>query len=72
MLTSTLLSLTLWVQQILIVLVIIPKHKMRLMERTLTIMARVVLVTTAKMIIIERILVALEYKESDNRYYRLY
>ena len=39
----------------------------------LIIMARAVLVITAKIIIIERMLVALKYKEgSKDRYYRLY
>jgi hypothetical protein len=46
---------------------------MRLMERALIITAGTVLVIIARIIIIERILVALEYKESSkNRYYRLY
>jgi len=73
MLTLTLLSLILQVQQILVVLVIILKHRTRPMERTLIIIAGVVLIITAKIIIIERILVALEYKEGGkDRYYRLY
>ena len=43
------------------------------MERALIITARVVLVTIIRIIIIERILVALKYKESSkDRYYRLY
>ena len=45
---------------------------MRPTERALTIMAKAVLVTTARITIMERILVALEYKESSNRYYRLH
>ena len=45
---------------------------MRLMERALTITAKIMLVTTAKIITIERILVASEYKKSSNRYYRLH
>jgi hypothetical protein len=42
------------------------------MEKVLITIARAVLVTTARIMIMERILVALEYKESSNRYYRLY
>ena len=43
------------------------------MERALIIMARAIPVIIARIIIIERILVALEYKEgSKNKYYRLY
>jgi len=43
------------------------------MERAPTITARMVLVTTARITIIERILVASEYKESSkNRYYKYY
>jgi len=43
------------------------------MERALIIMARVVLVTTIRIIIIERMLVALKHKEgSKDGYYRLY
>ena len=46
---------------------------MRLTERALTTTAKAVPVTTAKIIIIERILVALKYKKSSkDRYYRLY
>ena len=45
---------------------------MRLMEKALVITARAVLVTIARIITIERMLVALKYKESGNRYYRLY
>ena len=60
-------------QQISVALVIIPKHRIRLIERALTIMARAVLVTTIKIIIMERMLVASEYKEnSKDRCYRLY
>ena len=54
------------------VLVIILKYRIRLMERALIIMAKAVPVTTARITIMERILVALKYKESDNKYYRLY
>ena len=42
------------------------------MERAPTITAKVVLVIIIKIIIIEKILVALKYKESGNRYHRLY
>jgi len=43
------------------------------MERALIIMARTVLVIIARIIIIERMLVALEYKKgSKDGYYRLY
>jgi hypothetical protein len=43
------------------------------MERALIITARAVPVTTTRIIIIERILVALEHKESSkDGYYRLY
>ena len=46
---------------------------MRLMERTLIITARAVPVTTTKIIIMERMLVALEHKEGNkDKYYRLY
>ena len=46
---------------------------MRLIERALIIIARIVLVIITRITIIERILVALEYKESGkNGYYRLY
>jgi len=72
-LTLTLLSLTLWVEQILAALVIILKRGMRLTERAPTITARTVLVITARIIIMERILVASEHKKgSKDRYYRLY
>ena len=48
-------------------------HGMRLMEKTLIIIAKAVLVTIIKMIIIERILVILKYKKgSKDGYYRLY
>ena len=54
-------------------LVIILKHKIRLTGRALIITVRAVPVTIAKIIIIKRILVALEHKESGkDRYYRLY
>ena len=60
-------------QQISVVLVIILKHRTRLIKRALTITARAVLVIIIKIIIIKRILVASEYKESSkDRYYRLY
>ena len=42
------------------------------MEKVLIITAKAVPVTTVKIITIERILVALKYKESSNKYYRLY
>ena len=43
------------------------------MEKALIITAKAVPVTITRIIIIERILVALEHKEgSKNRYYRLY
>ena len=46
---------------------------MRLTERVLIITAKAVPVTTARIIIIERILVASKYKKSGkDRYYRLY
>jgi hypothetical protein len=61
------------VQQILVVLVIILKHKTRPMERALIITAKAVLVITTRIMIIERILVASEYKEGNkDKYYRLY
>ena len=60
-------------QQILVVLVIIPKYKTRPMEKVPTITARAVPVIITKITIIERILVALKYKKgSKDRYYRLY
>ena len=45
---------------------------MRPTKRAPIITARVMPVTTAKIIIIERILVASKYKKSSNRYYRLH
>ena len=46
---------------------------MRLIEKALTITARAMLVTTIRVIIIERMLVALKYKESGkDRCYRLH
>ena len=55
------------------VLVIILKRRIRPTERALIITARMVLVIIARIIIIERMLVALEYKKgSKDRYYRLY
>ena len=54
-------------------LIIILKYRMRPMEKVLTIMAGVVLVIIIKIIMIERMLVASEYKESGkDRCYRLY
>ena len=35
-------------------------------------MVRAILVTTARITTMERILIVSEYKESGNRYYRLY
>jgi len=56
-----------------VALVIILKHRIRLIERAPTIIARAVLVIIIRIIIIERILVVLEYKKgSKDRYYRLY
>jgi hypothetical protein len=56
-----------------VALVIIPKRGIRLIERALIITAGVVPVIIIRIIIIERILVALEYKKgSKDRYYRLY
>jgi hypothetical protein len=61
------------VQQILAALVIILKRRIRPMERALIITARAVLVIITRIIIIERILVVLEYKKgSKDGYYRLY
>jgi hypothetical protein len=61
------------VQQISAVLVIILKRRTRPIERVLIITAKAVPVTIIRIIIIERILVALEYKEGGkDRYYRLY
>jgi hypothetical protein len=46
---------------------------MRLIERVLITTARTVLVITAKITTIKRIIVALEYKKGDkDRYYRLH
>ena len=42
------------------------------MERALITTARAVLVIIARIIIMEKMLVALKYKESSNGYYRLY
>ena len=54
-------------------LVIILKRGIRPTKRAPTTTARAVPVTTARIIIIERILVASKYKESNkDRYYRLY
>jgi hypothetical protein len=53
--------------------VIILKRKTRPIERAPIITTRAIPVIIARIIIIERILVALEYKEgSKNKYYRLY
>jgi len=61
------------VEQILAALVIILKREIRPTERALIITARTVPVITARMIIMERILVALEHKKgSKDGYYRLY
>ena len=55
------------------VLVIILKRRIRPIERALIIMAGTVPVITARIIIMERMLVALEHKESGkNRCYRYY
>ena len=59
-------------QQISAVLVIIPKYKTRPTERAPIITAKVIPVITARMMTIKRILVALKYKENNNKYYRLY
>jgi hypothetical protein len=48
------------------------KYGIRPTERALIITARAVPVITARITTIERILMASEYKESSNRYYRLY
>ena len=42
------------------------------MEKALIIITKAVPVTTVRMMIMERILIALKYKKSGNRYYRLY
>jgi len=53
--------------------VIIPKRRIRPMERAPTTTARTVPVTTARIIIMERILVASEHKKGGkNRCYKLY
>jgi hypothetical protein len=68
-----LLSLTLQVEQILAALIIILKRKIKLIKRAPTITARMVLVITAKITTIERIIVALKHKKgSKDKYYRLY
>jgi hypothetical protein len=55
------------------ILVIILKCKTRPIKRVLIITARVVLVIIIRIMIMERILVALEYKKgSKDRYYRFY
>ena len=59
-------------QQILVVLVIILKYKMRPTEKAPIIITKAVLVIIVRITTIERILVALEYKESSNKYYRLH
>ena len=53
-------------------MVIILKYKMRPIKRALIITAKAVPVIIVRIIIIEKILIVLEYKESGNRYYRLY
>jgi len=61
------------VEQILVAPVIILKRRIRLIERALIITAGIVLVIIARIIIIERMLVALEYKKGGkDGYYRLY
>jgi hypothetical protein len=61
------------VQQILVALVIILKRRTKPTERALITTAGIVLVTTARITTIERMLVALGYKKgSKDRYYRLY
>jgi len=61
------------VEQILVAPVIIPKRGMRPTERAPIITARTVPVTIARIIIIERMLIALEHKKGGkDRYYRLY
>ena len=60
-------------QQISAALVIILKHKTRPTKRAPTTTAKAVLVITARIIIIKRILIASKHKEnSKNRYYRLH
>jgi hypothetical protein len=60
-------------QQILAALVIISKRKTRPIERAPIMTAGAVLVTTIKITIMKRILVASEHKKGGkNRYYRLY
>jgi hypothetical protein len=55
-----------------VALVIILKCGIRLIERALIIIARAVLVIIIRITIIERMLVALEYKKGGkDRYYRL-
>jgi len=56
-----------------VALVIIPKRRIRPTERAPIIMAGMVLVITARITTMERILVASEYKKgSKDGYYRLY
>jgi hypothetical protein len=56
-----------------VALVIILKHKMRLIERVPIIIAKVVLVIIIRITTMERILVALKHKEGGkDRYYRLH
>ena len=60
-------------QQISAAPVIILKYEIRLTGKVLTTTAKAVPVITARIIIIKRILVASEYKESNkDGYYRLY
>jgi hypothetical protein len=56
-----------------VVLVIILKHRIRPIKRAPIMIVKVVLVITTRITIMERILVALEYKEGGkDKYYRLY
>jgi hypothetical protein len=56
-----------------VALVIILKYRTRPIEKAPIIIAEAVLVIIIRIIIIERILVVLEYKKgSKDRYYRLY
>jgi len=60
------------VEQILVALVIILKHRTRPIERAPIITARTVPVIIARIIIIERIVASEHKKGSKDRYYRLY
>ena len=60
-------------QQILVILVIILKRGTKPTEKALITITKTVLVTTARITTIERILVALKHKKGNkDRYYRLY